>query len=398
MAAHRRQSTPASQEAGALRAASAASDVGSRGGMARVGRRLHVIAKSLLRLFARPMKSDRGEGGPVVHPYRGYGSHHEAFLMGRVFRQVGLARVIPRRGALRDAADVTRRLARRGFADAEVRIRLGENSATVTTDHDGYFDVRLPLDVPLDEHVSWHRAELEVITPDRENVRTRADVYIPPPNTDLMVISDIDDTVMHTGVADKLRMLYRLFVEKAHRRTAFPGVAEFYQALHAGTAGAARRPILYVSRGPWSIYEVLEAFFQLNHIPVGPILFLREWGISWRHPWPRRAEDHKYDLITQMITLFGDLPCVLIGDSGQHDPEVYTRIVKENPGRVKAIYIRRVDRKTDRETAIARLRDEIEHTDCELLLSDDSAAMAAHAHERGYISETGLHAVRQASR
>lgn len=395
MAPHRPQSTSASREADVLRTTES---VGPQRGIRMPSRRLRFAVKSLLRIFARPMKSDSGRGGPVVHPYRGYGTHREAFLMGRVFRQVGLAHVIPRRGALRDAADVTRRLARRGFADAEVRIRLGDNSATVTTDHDGYFDVRLPLDIPLDEHVSWHRAELEVITADRDNVLSRADVYIPPPHTDLMVISDIDDTVMYTGVADKLRMLYRLFVEKAHRRTAFPGVAELYQALHAGTAGDSRRPILYVSRGPWSIYEVLEAFFQLNHIPVGPILFLREWGISWRHPWPRRAEDHKYDLITQMLTLFDTLPCVLIGDSGQHDPEIYTRIVKEHPDRVKTIYIRRVDRKPDREAAIARLREEIEHTDCELLLSDDSAAMAVHAHDRGYISETGLEAVRQASR
>ncbi len=360
--------------------------------------RLSRFFKRLLHIVSKPMKSDSGQGGMVVHPYRGYGSRKEAYLMGRVFRQAGLGRAIPRRGPLRDTADVVRRITRRGMADVEVHVRLGDNVVTVITDHDGYFDVHLPIKVPVADDVAWHRAELHVVARDESPLHTYANIYIPPPNTDLIVISDIDDTVMFTGVADKLRMLYRLFVEKAHHRTAFPGVAAFYQALHVGKHGEARRPILYVSRGPWAIYEVLEAFFQLNQIPVGPILFLREWGISLRHPWPRRAEDHKHALITRMLSLFEDLPCVLIGDSGQHDPEVYTRIVKEHPGRVKAIYIRRIGQKADRERAIARLQDEIRHTDCELKLASDSVAMAEHARDRGYISDNALDAVDRDSR
>ncbi|PMR73925.1 App1 family protein [Billgrantia endophytica] len=340
------------------------------------------------------MKSDHGHGGPVVHPYRGYGTTREAFLMGRVFRQAGLGRVIPPYGILRDIADVVRRVIRRGLPDVEVHVTLGNNDIMVTTDRDGYFNATLRLHEPLPLDTSWHRADLHVVTHDGATpIHSFADVYIPPADTDLLVISDIDDTVMYTGVTDKLRMLYRLFVRQAHQRAAFPGVAAFYQALYVGKSGEARRPILYVSRGPWSIYEMLEEFFQMNDIPVGPILFLREWGISWRKPWPRRAEDHKHALITRMLDLFDDLPCVLIGDSGQHDPEVYARIVKEYPGRVKAIYIRRVDSRVDRKRAIHQLHDEIRHTDCELQLSADSKAMAMHARDRGFISESGLQAV-----
>ena len=59
--------------------------------------------------------------------------------------------------------------------------------------------------------------------------------------------------------------------------------------------------MLYVSRAPWGIYDILEAFFQHHAIPVGPILFLREWGISLRSPLPRRAVDHKRHLIEAMM-------------------------------------------------------------------------------------------------
>ncbi|QTF91773.1 phosphatase domain-containing protein [Halomonas sp. BM-2019] len=341
------------------------------------------------------MKRDLGRGGIVVHPYRGYGSRREVFLMGRVFHQAALGRAIPHHGMLRDVADVVRRLARRGVSGVRVEARLGANRTTATTDRDGFFDLHLPLETPLPQERVWHQAELQLVRGD-ERVHCYAEAYIPPSETDLLVISDIDDTVMYTGVADRLRMLYRLFVQKAHQRTAFPGVASLYRALHAGAEGDARRPILYVSQGPWSIYEMLEAFFQLNSIPVGPILFLREWGLSWRRPWPRRAEGHKHALITRMLTMMEGLPCVLIGDSGQRDPEVYTRIVKEHPGRVKAIYIRRVDNKPDRERAIERLRQEIAHSDCELVLAADSVAMATHAYRHGWISRADLSAVRQA--
>ncbi|WP_244511202.1 App1 family protein [Vreelandella arcis] len=341
------------------------------------------------------MKRNFGRGGMMVHPYRGYGSQREVFVMGRVFRQLALGRAIPRRGIFRDTADVARRIFRRGFANAEVELVLGGNQLCVTTDRDGYFDVHLPISHALPIDVSWHVADIKVKAEGQRSVNTQVEIYVPPPEADLLVISDIDDTVMFTGVAEKLKMLYRLFVHKPHRRTAFPGVASLYQALHRGGSDKAERPILYVSRGPWAIYEMLETFFQLNRIPVGPILFLREWGLSLRHPWPRRAEAHKRELIDRMLTLFDDLPCILIGDSGQHDPEVYSDVVRDYPGRIKAIYIRRIDRDPAREQAIQNLRNQLADTDCQLVLAADSVLIAEHAHVEGYISARGLQAVKR---
>ncbi|SDN18716.1 Phosphatidate phosphatase APP1 [Vreelandella arcis] len=353
------------------------------------------FVKRLVHVNAKPMKRNFGRGGMMVHPYRGYGSQREVFVMGRVFRQLALGRAIPRRGIFRDTADVARRIFRRGFANAEVELVLGGNQLCVTTDRDGYFDVHLPISHALPIDVSWHVADIKVKAEGQRSVNTQVEIYVPPPEADLLVISDIDDTVMFTGVAEKLKMLYRLFVHKPHRRTAFPGVASLYQALHRGGSDKAERPILYVSRGPWAIYEMLETFFQLNRIPVGPILFLREWGLSLRHPWPRRAEAHKRELIDRMLTLFDDLPCILIGDSGQHDPEVYSDVVRDYPGRIKAIYIRRIDRDPAREQAIQNLRNQLADTDCQLVLAADSVLIAEHAHVEGYISARGLQAVKR---
>lgn len=342
-----------------------------------------------LRVLTRPVRraqgrGGKGRGGLVVEPYRGYGSRAEIFLIGRVFRQ---APGIP--GEDPDSwraqwRDLRRRIARRTIAGAAVTARFGGAVTRAETDRDGYFRVHLhPQTVP-DGDGDWHGVDL-VLDADPP-IPAAGRVFIPPTGCRRVVISDIDDTVMRTGVANKLAMLWRLFVEDAASRLAFPGVAALYRALHAGAGGAEGNPMLYVSRAPWGLYEMLSEFFQRHAIPVGPMLFLREWGLSWTHPLPRKAEDHKQDLIGHMLALYADLPFVLIGDSGQHDPEVYAQIVAAHPGRVLAVYIRNVSHDPARIQEIMRLADAVAAAGSSLVLAADSVAMAAHAAGIGLIA------------
>lgn len=152
--------------------------------------------------------------------------------------------------------------------------------------------------------------------------------------------------------------------------------------------------MLYVSRAPWGIYEVLDEFFTQHDIPAGPVMFLREWGVSWTWPFPRKAEDHKRELIRHMLKLYDRLPFVLIGDSGQHDPEGYREIVDENPGRVLAVYIRNVSRGADRISEIEKLASAVAEAGSSLVLAADSVAMAEHAARLGLIPPDAISEVR----
>ena len=180
-------------------------------------------------------------------------------------------------------------------------------------------------------------------------------MFLPPSHCRYVVISDIDDTVMHTGVANKLKMLWRLFMQGPRSRVAFPGMAALLRALHAGRIRARAQPDAVRLARPLEHLRGPRRFFNLHSIPVGPILFLREWGLTLQSPLPRRAQDHKLELIRNMLALYRDLPFVLIGDSGQRDPEIYAQVVREHPGRVLAIYIRNVSRDPARHRAIERL-------------------------------------------
>jgi len=166
-------------------------------------------------------------------------------------------------------------------------------------------------------------------------------------------------------------------------------VAAFYRALHAGSSGEKENPLVYVSRGPWSIYEVILAFLKVHRFPEGPVI-LRDWGMTLKHPLPKRGRGHKERIIREILDHFAPIPFVLIGDSGQGDPEIYADIVHEYPGRILAVYIRNVTRTRDRDGAIEHLAQEVEAAGTALVLAADSFVMARHAADAGLIVEGAL--------
>lgn len=349
----------------------------------------------IVKLFARPVRLAWGpgtgeSGGIVVQPYRGYGDRRRIFMIGRVFHQSGRGRL--RTGLGRQLQDVGRRLSRRAVGGALLTARFGDDETCVATDPDGYFRIHLDLTQPPPDDRLWHWIDLTLQEPEVAEARGR--IFIPPRRARYVVISDIDDTIVYTGVANKLGMLWRLFVEGADSRVAFPGAAALYRAFHNGAEGDACNPILYVSRGPWGIYDVLDEFFRRHAIPIGPILFLREWGISLTSPLPRKAVDHKRRLIDAMLEFYRDRPFVLIGDSGQHDPEVYRHIVEAHGNRVLAVYIRNVSRDHARRDEILAMARPLLDAGASLLLASDSTAMAEHAADLGLIAPQAVALVR----
>ena len=341
-----------------------------------------------LRVLSKPARVDAQKSGLVLHPYRGYGSSEQIFVIGRVLRQSRLGEALrAKRGLGYDVLAAVKHFVRRGAPAVRLAARFYGNEMQTTTDRDGYFRIQMtPGSAPADGRL-WHALEIEVLEP-AIDLKCQAQVFIPPASARFVVISDIDDTVMYTGVANRVMMLWRLFIQDPSSRVIFPGVASFYRALHQGVSGHETNPILFVSRGPWSIYEMLDAFFKNHGIPGGPLLFLREWGLTVQRPLPRRAKEHKLDLIRHMLTVYKDLPCVLIGDSGQHDPETYARVIQEYPGKVHAIYIRAVTRAERRTQEIEELAEQVADAGSTLVLAADSFSMAEHAAQQGLISPT----------
>ena len=233
------------------------------------------------------------------------------------------------------------------------------------TDREGYFHFDLAVRAGT---IGWQKISFESGAVGR--------VLIASPQARFGVISDIDDTLVPSGATKKLRMVLKLALSNALTRKPFEGVAAFYRALHAGV-----NPIFYVSKSPWNLYLPLLEVLRIQKIPLGPLL-LRDYGL---HLLRRSRQKHKLVQITRILETCRSLPFVLIGDSGERDPEIYTEIVRRHPGRIRAIYIRAIEPDAQRLAAIARLAEQVRPTRCQLVLFPDTAFAAAHALGEGLI-------------
>jgi phosphatidate phosphatase APP1 len=279
---------------------------------------------------------------------------------------------------------------------ARVLVRAPGCDTEVTADEEGYFECWLHPRPPLSTSHLWHTIELELVHP-REGgdaARAQASVLVPPPESAFGVISDLDDTVIRSDVTSTLRMMKTVFFENARTRMPFPGVAAFYRALEKGTGESPFNPIFYVSSSPWNLHDLLTEFLTVQKIPLGPLL-LRDWGLTAKGVVPSGNKEYKLESIRRLLGIFPALPFILIGDSGQEDPEIYHQVVAENPDRIRAVYIRNVTPRPERLDAIRALAREVESAGSALLLCDDTLAAARHAAAQGWIAENALEEIGQ---
>ena len=272
---------------------------------------------------------------------------------------------------------------------AKVEARVGQNETRIVADDEGFLRHWVETQKAL-RPGEWHTVHLDVVAGPETPVATSAHVpgrvLVPSTRAELGVISDMDDTVLQSEITSFVRAARLMLLENARTRLPFPGVAAFYRALERGSRGTAANPIFYVSSSPWNLHDVIADFLDAQRIPTGPML-LRDWDIGRDM---LRTRDHKLAQIRQILITYPSLPFILVGDSGQEDPEIYGRLVSEFPGRILAIYIRNVSPHPERSTAIRTLAEQVSAAGSTLLLADDTLAAARHAAAHGWISEHAL--------
>jgi phosphatidate phosphatase APP1 len=309
----------------------------------------------------------------IVLPYLGYGTARKLVVRGRVLQDEGFAPATSADARWRNLVSFYKRLESDEVPGARLRARGHETA----TDAEGYFRFELSARAKP----GWQQVEVELVHPG--TAKALACVLVPSPRARFGVISDIDDTVVRSNVTSKLRMILTVALSNARTRMPFAGVAAFYRALHAGV-----NPFFYVSKSPWNLYAPLVEYLEVQGLPRGPLL-LRDFG--WRSD-----KNHKSAMIEEILTTYPKLPFVLIGDSGEHDPEIYAAIVHRFPKRIRAIYIRSVAAR--RIEQIEKLALEVAKTGCQLVLSTEAVPAAVHAAAEGLIQASDLRAVREEKR
>lgn len=150
------------------------------------------------------------------------------------------------------------------------------------------------------------------------------------------VISDIDDTIKITEVRDRKATLRNTFMREFE---AVPGMAQFYSS----ATNELNVSFHYVSASPWQLYEPLAALVKSNNFPAGTFE-LKEFRWKDRSFFSLFANPEKYKpgVIEPLLKGFPKRTFVLIGDSGERDPEIYGALARKFPKQIARILIRDV--------------------------------------------------------
>ena len=218
------------------------------------------------------------------------------------------------------------------MSDVTVHASMGSASGDFTSDTDGYLHIELPVG-PLSP--GWHVVDIDPV--DGSVAHTTGRVLVPDPRGGTAIVSDIDDTIMKTGLTQGWTALGRtLFRDVADRKPVL-GMSTLYAGLARGDGTQRTVPFFYVSTGSWNLYDYLVAFTNLHRFPRGP-LFLTDWGPT-SDRLMRDGREHKRATIRALLEGNPDYTFVLIGDVGQGDPETYELMAREYPGRISAIFL-----------------------------------------------------------
>ena len=310
----------------------------------------------------------------IILPYLGYGTRERLTLTGRVLQDEGFRPTRDADRRWRNLVAFFKRMESDEVPGARLEVSCRRATAYATSDRQGYFRIELAARA----RPGWNDVSLGLVR--QPEIRALGRVLVPPRSAAFAVVSDIDDTIVETNVLSKWRMVVGLALSNARTRKPFAGVGAFYRALHRGV-----NPVFYVSKSPWNLYVPLVEYLELQGLPLGPLM-LRDFGL-------RMNREHKTGAIEALLRTYPALPFILIGDSGERDPEIYAGLVRRHPRRIRAIYIRSIDPRPERVRAIEGLIGEVARTGCQLVLAPDSEYAAAHAAAEGLIGAGALAAV-----
>ncbi len=315
----------------------------------------------------------------VVFPYLTYGTPNRLWLKGRVLEVLSIQPAAANDSRWRNARNTLKRFSSDEIQGARLRAIFRGQSWEIDSDEEGFFETWLELSSVCEAKL--HNIQLELISPirpEQTHLNFTASIIVPSEQARFGIISDIDDTILKSDSTSKRKAIQKILFGNAFTREAFADVSTLYQALHQGI-----NPVFYVSSSPWNVYDVLLQFLELNDIPMGPLL-LRDWGLTPEEILPTHHAKHKLSMIQQILNLYPDLSFLLLGDSGQEDPEIYNQIVDEFPQRILGIYIRDV---TDakRKLSIEPIAQNIAKKDCFFRLLENTREIMEDAKARGLI-------------
>lgn len=312
-----------------------------------------------------------------LEPLFAFGNADVVHFKARVIE--GYKQSIPseKKSASRNFLAAVRRYSGNSVPDIQVRAILGDKEVLVISDAEGIVEGFFE-NCPSNENEKIHFCFVE----EEDLLFEMKEIYIPvyryTEKNEIGIISDIDDTILISKATQVGEKFWLSISKNAYTRRPFPGISDFYKGLTKN----GEKPVFYVSSSDWNLNELIKDFLNYRDIPKGPLL-LQDLHINLKNIWKSGggSHAHKADKIKFIFNLYPHMKFILIGDSGQHDPELYAEAIHNFPDRVIGVYIRLIkDMDKERKNLLSQYQDHIA-----IAYVKDTDEAIAHAEKHGFI-------------
>jgi len=335
--------------------------------------------KLIRKLFAKIFKSK----DPIfIIPFGGYANDKTIHTQARVLENENIKHS-ENDGFFRNLYNSYKRFESDEIENAKVSFTIGNSETELTSDKEGYVYVNQEYQFKeITKKTNWISVTYKLISTRSTGFEIEDFILKPSENSSFGIISDLDDTVIDTGISSflKWRVIVNTFFKNSYHRFPLKGVLEFYQQLHKGKNGSNENPFFYLSNSPWNIYNYLQRFLNKYNFPKG-VLLLRDFGLENKRK-KSFMEGNKYVKIKHILETYPKLKFILIGDAADIDAEIYLQIAKNFENQVLCIYIRTVNNKRK----IQKVEKIIEATtNINIVLIESTEKAVIHAEKEGFI-------------
>jgi phosphatidate phosphatase APP1 len=250
------------------------------------------------------------------------------------------------------------------YANQEIILHFSKVNIQVVTDSYGSFSVK--TNPPLLKN------GLEKVTlVNGQEVKIVPELYATDVHqvfSNIIVVSDIDDTLIHSFIYRKLLKFKTLMFTAMEKRKPIEGMQDILNKLtHLGATS------FYVSNSEQNLYPLIYRFLVHNNFPAGPV-FLKKlrslWKVIRNIKFPLR-NIHKDETLAEILDLFPEKKFVLIGDNTQHDLAIYLNAAAKYPKNIRYIIIRKVVEKKDDEAVIAKAKETLQGSMTEIFYAKE---------------------------
>ena len=245
-----------------------------------------------------------------------------------------------------------------------ISLRFNSGSISAVTDASGSFFVKRRID---DINSILQRVELsngeEALLMEGLYLRSIHHVINP-----YLVISDIDDTLLHSYISNKVRQFRTLAFTPVERRKAVVPMQEVMKRFVRSGASS-----IYLSNSELNLYPLIYRFLIHNDFPPGPLFLkrLRRLGDLFRYRKLSERDVHKMKILDEVLPLFSGRKFALVGDNTQHDLPIYLSVAEKYPESVRFILIRRVIKRSAVDGLVEEAKQKLSQIKIELYYADN---------------------------